>query len=317
MSPVLAEKPWGGHRLAAYGKPIPEGRLIGESWEIADLPAEAVTAVSDPRSRVAGGAHAGMTLRDLIVEHGEDFLGGVTPTPEGDFPLLVKLLDAGEHLSVQVHPDREYVRRHPEARLKTESWYVVEAVPGSHLYLGLRSGVSVEDVAARVGTPAVAGLLDTVPAVAGDFHHLPAGLVHALGAGVMVAEIQTPSDTTFRLYDWEDRYERPNRPLHAAEALHAIRPELRSDYVARPDEPGSRDLVASELYWIREHRGDGAAVPIEGRPEIRVLMVLGGDAAVDGQGASPGTTVVVPASVVPRVEVTAEPGAVVLEIGLA
>ncbi len=316
MSPVLAEKPWGGRRLAAYGKQLPEGKWIGESWEVADLPVEAVTAVPDARSRVAGGPHAGKSLRELIEEFGEDLLGSAAPTAEGDFPLLVKLLDAREHLSVQLHPDAAYVAEHAEARLKTESWYVVDAAEGAHLYLGLREGVGVDDVAARAGTASIVGLLEAVPARPGDFYHLPAGLVHALGAGVLVAEVQTPSDTTFRLYDWEDRYDRPHRQMHLAEALEAIRPEVQSEHRERTESDVSRSLVSYPEYWIREHRGAGA-VTADPAPELRVLMVLAGEASVLGVRLRLGQTAIVPACLAATM-VLAEgvDELVLLEIGL-
>lgn len=315
MSPVLAEKPWGGRRLEGYGKALPEGVQVGESWEVADLPAQAVTTVDNPRSTVAEGPHAGKALHQLIAEFGEDFLGCVSPTLDGDFPLLVKLLDAREHLSVQVHPDAAYVKAHSEARLKTESWYVIAADPDSHLYLGLRPGVTLEEVAARVGTPAIVGLLNVVAATPGDFHHLPAGLVHALGAGVLVAEVQTPSDTTFRLYDWEDRYDRPHRTLHAAAALETIRAEATSRYVGPPDRLGSRDLLKRELYWIREHRADGGTMPIDPKPEVRVLLVVAGSARIESTPMPAGSTFVLPAAIAPDTALAADPGAIVLEIG--
>ena len=317
MSPVFAEKPWGGRRLAAFGKALPDGMLIGESWEVADLPSEAVAGVPDPRSRVGSGPHAGKTLHELIGEYGPDLLGSVAPTAEGRFPLLVKLLDAHEHLSVQVHPDVDYVRDHPTARLKTESWYVVASDPGAHLYLGLRAGVTVEDVARRVGTAGIVGLLKVVAAVPGDFHHLPAGLVHALGAGVMVAEVQTPSDTTFRLYDWEDRYDRAHRPMHGAAALQAIRPRLSSDHSSPPAGPGTRRLSEGEYYSITEHRCAGGAVEIDRSPEVRIVMIIAGDAVIDGYPANAGTTVVLPATIAPAASIAAARGAILLEIGLA
>ncbi|MCP3974076.1 MAG: hypothetical protein GY720_06235 [bacterium] len=316
MSPVLAEKPWGGRRLAEYGKVLPDGVWIGESWDVADLPADAVSAVADPRSRVASGQFEGRALCELIAEFGEDLLGCASPTPEGDFPLLVKLLDAREHLSVQVHPDRKYVKKHPTARLKTESWYVVAADPGAHLYLGLRDGATVADVASRMGTAGIVGLLRTIPAMPGDFHHLPAGLVHALGAGVMVAEVQTPSDTTFRLYDWEDRYGRPNRPMHGAEALEAIRPDLDSVMSSRPEGPGSRRLLARELYWMTEHRSSGGSVEIVRRPEVRVIVMVAGAARIDRLEVAAGATVVVPACVVLDAAIEATADTVILEVGL-
>lgn len=316
MSPVLVAKPWGGRRLAELGKELPADTWIGESWEVADLPPAAAPAIEDARARIAAGPFGGLTLRNMIEEFGDDLLGCVSPTLEGDFPLLVKLLDAREHLSIQVHPDRTYVKKNPGARFKTESWYVVDAAPDSHLYLGLREGVTRDDIEARIGTAAVVGMLRTVPAVPGDFHHLPAGLVHALGAGAMVAEIQTPSDTTFRLYDWEDRYERPARELHRAAALDAIRPTARSEFLARPDQPGSRMLLKDNFYWIQEHRGDGTRLPNDDRPEVRIWMVIGGHIEIAGETVSAGTTVVVPAAIVPGVPVVGAPGSVALEIGL-
>ena len=317
MRPVLAEKPWGGRKLGDFGKQLPDHATVGESWEVADLPADAVTTVAEPRSRVASGPYAGSSLRELIDRWGADLLGSVTPTAEGDFPLLVKLLDAREHLSIQVHPDASYVADHPEARLKAESWYVIDAAPDSHLYLGLRQGVTREDIASRIGTAGIVGLLDVVPATAGDFHHLPAGLVHALGAGVLVAEVQTPSDTTFRIYDWEDRYDRPNRAMHGAEALEAVRPSLTTDLQSRPDGPGTRDLHSGDAYWIREHRSRGGPVEIDRRPEVRVIMVVAGSVEMETQRYVPGDTVIVPAASIAATGAAATPGAIVLEIGLA
>lgn len=316
MAPVLAEKPWGGRRLADFGKKLPAGAWIGESWEVADLPRSAVTTVADPRSRVGAGPHAGASLRELIERFGPELLGSAPPTADGDFPLLVKLLDAREHLSVQVHPDADYVARHPESRLKTESWYVVAAAPDAHLFLGLRRGVTTGDVASRLGTGAIADLLNVIPAAPGDFHHLPAGLVHALGAGVLVAEVQTPSDTTFRIYDWEDRYERPVRPLHATAALEAIRPDAESEMHRGPVEPGVRELLNSELYWIREHRSDGGELAFDPRSEARVVMVVAGAATAGDTQLPLGTTAVLPAVVCPTLAAAAAPGSVVLEIGL-
>ena len=132
----------------------------------------------------------------------------------------------------------------------------------------------------------------------------------------MVAEVQTPSDTTFRIYDWEDRYDRPNRAMHAAEAIEAIRPELTSDFVAPSGKEGSRTLPAGDAYWIREHRSAGGEVPIDSVPDVRVLMVVSGAARIGGCETSRGTTVVLPAAVVADTVVTADPGAVILEIGL-
>jgi mannose-6-phosphate isomerase len=317
LDPVLVGKPWGGRRLAEFGKDLPATGTIGESWEVADLSDAPGSAVADPRSRVSGGPLAGATLCDLIDRYGAALLGSAAPTAEGGFPLLVKFLDAREHLSVQVHPHDAYVTRHPEARLKTESWYVIDAAPGAQLFLDIADGVSLEQFRAALGTPAVVGMLRRVPATAGDFHHLPAGLLHALGAGVLVAEVQTPSDTTFRVYDWTDEYGRPERDLHLAEAAETL--------VASPDGavssgrmhgPGVRPLVVTEHYWMREHVSGGGPVALLAQPEARVLMVTRGRLAVDGMPAAAGTTIVVPAAAALTTAVSAEDGAGMLEVGL-
>ncbi len=227
FEPILKEKVWGGRRLARYGKSLPEGALVGESWEVADL---ATTSASgggggEARSMIASGTMAGRTLHDAMEAWGRGLLGTARPAPDGGFPLLVKFLDAREHLSVQVHPSPEYAREHPGAHLKTECWYVLEADLGSVIYKGVKRGVARADFerALRRGQgEGVVQLLEAVPAVPGECHNLPSGTVHALGAGVLVAEVQTPSDTTFRVYDWAKEYGRAGRELHVEQAMACI-----------------------------------------------------------------------------------------------
>ncbi len=239
LQPILVERPWGGTRLAADGRePHPDG-TIGERWALVDLPQEVAPAVPDPSNTVLDGPYTGMPLRVAMAAACEAILGPVPPAPEGRFPLLFKLLDAREHLSVQVHPDEAYVAEHPEARLKTESWYVVDAEPDAVLYLDVRPGTTTADVEAVIGTPAIVPLLRRWPALVGAFHHVPAGLIHALGAGTLVAEVQTPSDTTFRIYDWSTEYGRAPRPLHPAESLASI----------RIDPPQAFNLDSVDLVW--------------------------------------------------------------------
>lgn len=312
MSPVLVERPWGGRRLEAFGKALPDGVSIGESWEVADLPAEVAPTVADPRSRVASGPHQGATLSELIAL-GDDLLGPVAPTAEGRFPLLVKLLDAREHLSVQVHPHAGYVADHPEARLKTESWYVMDAAEAAELYLDVRDGVDADAVRSSLGSQAVVPMLRPVPAVPGAFHHVPAGLIHALGAGVMVAEVQTPSDTTFRIYDWAVEYGRPPRQLHPVESMASIRIHPEDGFsVGRAASRGVRLLCANSHYWIREHRTEGR-IELGGAPGPRVLMVMSGSLAIDDLELVAGETAIVPASALPA---EASATGVVLEVGL-
>jgi len=276
LRPRLVEKPWGGRRLGDLGRNLPPNVLIGESWDVADLDAS-MTTLSDPVSRVATGPHEGASLADLIALDSPALLGEARPTVGGRFPLLVKHLDARENLSVQVHPPAEIADRDPGVHLKTESWVVVAAESGARLLLGVADGVSADDIEAALGNPALVPLLRAVPARVGDVHHLSAGLIHALGAGVVVAEVQTPSDTTYRMYDWTVEYGRAERELHRAEAMASARAQwhLNTEWVA----PVSGDglVVESDFYTIQRHRAaadDMVEVPARRTP--RVLIVVQG-----------------------------------------
>ena len=316
LSPVLVEKPWGGRRLADYGKPLPEGVMIGESWEIEDLPGAIVPHIEDPQSRVASGPLAGCSLRSVIDQAGEELLGPVMPTSEGRFPLLVKLLDARENLSVQVHPPEAYVDLHPEARLKTESWYVIGGDPGSQLFLGFKEDTDLNAAKRTIGSSALVPQLRTVDALPGGFHHVPAGLVHSIGAGVMLAEVQVPSDTTFRLYDWADEYNRTPRQMHFDEGAASILLHPQ-DALSEPpvSESGVRDLTVNQHYWMREHRHATSQIELSSQPGPRVIMVISGRVSVGDVSLGVGSTAIVPAVAIAEDVVVAR-SAVFLEIGL-
>lgn len=315
MTPVLSARPWGGRRLEKYGKELPEGVLIGESWEVADLADDVAPYIDDPRSRVSSGPFAGQSLADLIAGNRNELLGPVSPTDEGRFPLLVKLLDAREHLSIQVHPHQQYVAQHPEARLKTESWYVVEAEPEATMFYGFKPGLSRNDVVPAIGTPDVVPTLHTVQPEPGSFHNVPAGLVHSLGAGLMVAEIQTPSDTTYRLYDWAVEYGREPRPLHAEEGAASILLAPAYAYSLPPARSrGVRELISNRHYWIREHRTNDVIV-LARRRGPRVMMVIRGLLEIADLKLRQGGTAIIPAAALDS-PVTAKGPSTILEIGL-
>lgn len=311
LAPVLVEKPWGGRRLAELGK-HPGPAFFGESWEVADIPNQVAPHLEDPCSRIATGPWRGWALGALAAKLGADLMGPVRLTPEGRFPLLVKLLDAREHLSVQVHPDEAYVAAHPSARLKTESWYVVDADPGSVLFLDVAPGVTRRQVTEAIGSVSIVSLLRKVPAMSGSFHHLPAGMIHALGAGTMIAEVQTPSDTTFRLYDWAAEYDRDPRPLHPVEAVESARLHPQGALDLEPMQPDERArlLVSTPHYWMKEHAA--GSVEVEDRPGPRIIMAVEGRTVLDGLELSRGTTGLIPHS---ALDVGIETEGICLEVG--
>ena len=200
--PLLMERVWGGQTLARYGKPVPTGKRIGESWEISDR--------DDAQSIVTNGPLAGQSLRQLITRFGPALLGTNNPTPH--FPLLVKLLDARERLSLQVHPPAA-VAGDLGGEPKTEMWYIMDADPGAFLIAGLKRGVTKASFQTNL-----AGSFHQFPVKAGDALFVPSGRLHAIGDGLVIAEIQQNSDTTYRVYDWG----RTGRALHVNESLASI-----------------------------------------------------------------------------------------------
>lgn len=238
LDPILMPKVWGGHRLAetpafadllAAGEASAASGPIGEAWVVADLPED----VTGGRSRIRRGPGAGGTLHELIRRHPEAVLGRAEPAEDGGFPLLVKWLDAAEDLSVQVHPTAAYAAAHPDARVKSEAWFIVAADPGARILRGFRPDPttgdrrrSAADLRRAIAGGTIAEELESIPAVPGDCHVLPSGLCHALGGGILVIEVQTPSDTTFRLHDWG----RSGRSLHVEPAIACLAgPDAPSD----------------------------------------------------------------------------------------
>ena len=257
--------PWGGDALARiYHKPIPDERT-GEALEISAIPG--LESLSD----------AGEPLSELIARDGARLAGGQA---DGEFPLLLKLLAAREQLSVQVHPDDGYARANENKLGKTEAWVILHAEPDAHILYGIKEGVTLEALrAALAGGRDVEPLIERVPARAGDVFYMPSGMVHAIGGGILLYEIQQSSDVTYRLWD----YNRTNaagekRPLHIAQALDVIRPELRGARASMPDS-GNNELVS--LLDVPAFKLDCALVngecELASHPEgFRMLTALAG-----------------------------------------
>jgi mannose-6-phosphate isomerase len=249
--PQFKERVWGGRNLERlYGKPLPPGVPIGESWEITDRP-EGVSAITN-------GPHAGRDLRWLMETHGSALLGHAVP-PASRFPILVKILDATERLSLQVHPPAAVADR-LGGEPKTELWYVAEAKPDAELYVGLKSGVrrAVLERHLREGT--VAQCVHRVPVQAGDAMFLPSGRLHAIGAGLVLFEIQQNSDTTYRVHDWgRTGLDGQPRELHLEQALqsidfHDFEPGLVPGRFVGEPACQTRRLVSDPLFAVRAVR---------------------------------------------------------------
>lgn len=300
--PLLFSKVWGGDRLARFGKDVAPGGTIGESWEIADLASTASSGAGGgaQRSVIANGPLAGSTLHDAMLAWPNAMLGA-RHSAAASFPLLVKFLDAAQNLSVQVHPSPAYARAHPDAHLKTEAWFIMDAAPGSVIYKGVKQGVTRDLFQRAIAAGKVAECLISVPARVGECHNLPSGTCHALGAGVLVAEVQTPSDTTFRVYDWG----RPGRELHIAPSLDCIHWGTAPDAVTLVNPSGGFGATLTTEFFVLRHLTLLNAVRqrIPADSICTILMVLAGAGSLHREGGafpamalSAGMTVLVPAA---------------------
>jgi mannose-6-phosphate isomerase len=309
--PRFFEKMWGGRKMEALlGKGLPPARPVGESWELYDFPPGVVEGTSGwLSSEVANGPLAGRTLHELMESHRRGLLGDVRPVgAHGQFPVLIKFLDARDDLSVQVHPDERYAAAHPDAHLKTEAWYVVQADPGSRLFKGLSPGVTREQFEQAIRNGTVERCIETLKPEPGDCVFMPSGTVHALGAGILAWEVQTPSDTTFRVYDF-NRIEASTgqpRKLHVEQALACI------DFSGKPEPKQPRSTVSGaystvsrfvtspyfKLERVRMRAGVDQPLPYD---QPVVWTVLEGEAELRADGmpealtVTRGETVVLPA----------------------
>jgi mannose-6-phosphate isomerase len=223
QQPVLKLKPWGGRKLQTlFGKPLEPGQKVGESWELADHP--------HGESHVARGPLLGRSLRWVVENCPDELYGpGAAAAWRRRFPLLVKLIDASEDLSVQVHPGDEFARGNgSDICGKTECWVILQAAPGAQLITGVESGVSKEDFRRAAERGQLEPLLVRQEVRAGDVVFVAAGRLHAIGAGIVLAEFQQSSDTTYRVHDWgrQDADGR-SRELHLEQALECTRFEGR------------------------------------------------------------------------------------------
>ena len=281
FKPVYKDYIWGGRSLEELGKILPREGRVAESWEISAHP--------NGMSVVSNGMLAGISLADAGRKLGAKLLGSQVPESyKQRFPLLVKLIDANDRLSVQVHPDDAYAMRHENGESgKNEMWYVVSARPGTRLIAGLAPGVTRNAFAKAIDDGTCLDLLHTIPVQAGDAINIPAGLVHAIGDGLVVCEIQQNADTTYRVFDYNRRDSNgQTRPLHVAKALDVIafdRPgpvPLLSGLFLRTDGLTRRVLVMNRYFLVEELQVSGRAAFYSDSSRFRTLTVIAGKGGI-------------------------------------
>jgi len=274
FQPAFKERVWGGRELARlYGKKLPPGAIIGESWEISDRPGDARV--------ISNGPLAGKDLRWLMENHAAEILGGAKPAEEGRFPLLCKILDARDKLSLQVHPPANKAAE-LKGEPKTEMWFIADAAPGASLYVGLKQGVTRTEFERKIADGSVADCFHRIPVHAGDTMFLPSGRVHAIGDGLVIFEIQQNSDTTYRVFDWNRMgLDGKPREMHVAQSLASIdfndfEPKLVETQFVADGKILKRSLVNDPLFKVEAWKLNPGAKGGLKPKKLQVLAVTNG-----------------------------------------
>lgn len=295
FEPILKERIWGGTKLRTLLNKNIQSDITGESWEL--------SGVEGDISIVADGPLKGHTLTELMSTYKERLLGSEVFAKFGaTFPLLFKYLDAREDLSIQVHPNDELARKRHNSFGKTEMWYVVQADPGSRIIVGFREDSSADVYLKNLENKSLLSILDTVEAVEGDVFFLETGTVHAIGAGLVVAEIQQTSDITYRIYDFDRKdADGHTRQLHTEEALEAInynRVEAKVSYERQSNEVNN--VVSCPYFTTDVIPLDGTRSFKETGTSFKVFMCVQGEMSIragnDVWAFKKGDTVLVPAA---------------------
>lgn len=277
LKPVLKDYLWGGFRLKTLFGRGNGGKKIAESWELSVHP--------DGQSRTENG-----TLSEYVCAHPE-----AVPSKKGEFPLLIKYIDAAQNLSVQVHPNDEYAQRVEGDNGKTEMWYIVQADEGAGIYCGFKRDTTKEEFLRKVQDGTVEELLNFIPVKAGDCYLIKAGTVHAIGAGCVICEVQQSSNVTYRVYDYNRKDANGNlRPLHVEKALEVINFKAFQDETASGNfstvSGGTMRLLTQCRYFrCRELLLDGTFTQ-EGGKSFVAINALAGNGTVNGNHFAAGDT---------------------------
>lgn len=296
FEPIYKEKIWGGSKLKDVLGKSTELKKAGESWEI--------SSVDDNISIVSNGGFSGKTLPELIEKHKEELVGNSVFREFGtNFPLLIKFIDADTDLSVQLHPNDVLAKKRHNSFGKTEMWYVIEGDPESRLILGFKNGITSSDYRKHLKDKNLPSILNEVPVNEGDAFFIQTGTVHAIGAGVLLAEIQQTSDITYRVYDWDRVDEKgKSRRLHKREALDAINFGFKGEkMVFDTIENQSNQMVSCNYFTTNYlHLNTDKEINNKDKDSFVVYMCIEGEAIFSGyefeEQIKLGETVLVPAA---------------------
>ena len=302
FTPIFMERIWGGRKLAElFGKQLPANKRIGESWEIVDRP--------EVQSVVANGPLKGKTLHELWTQHRTEIFGNIPDAPR--FPLLVKLLDAEEKLSLQVHPPESAAAK-LGGEPKTECWYVAAADSRAELFIGFRKSITRDEFEKSLRGGSAAELVHKIRVKEGDAMFLPAGRFHGIGGGNVLVEIQQNSDTTYRVFDWNRLDQATDKPrqLHIEEALQCID---FNDVAPKLIKASGELLIKDKLFEIQKWDLDSPR-EIAPRGQFAMVCCLTGALSSADVDLRPGEFFVVPASLQDRQLKPGADGATLLRV---
>ena len=285
MNPVFKDNIWGGSRLKEeYGKDTPY-KITGESWEVASH--------KNGESTVANGEFNGKTIKELTAVLKEKLLGDkVYVSDDEKFPLLVKFIDARDNLSVQVHPDDEYAHSNEGGEFgKTEMWYVMDATEGAGILYGFKEPVTKDVFEKSIRENTLLDYTKFVTCKKGDSFFIPSGTLHAIGEGLLIAEIQQNSDTTYRIYDYDRRDSNGNpRQLHIDKALDVTKLEPAPDYKFE-----GNLITDCDYFKVEKLAVSGTLNWVVNKDRFEILVVCSGDVCINGVEFKKGETALVPA----------------------
>ena len=297
FEPIIKEKVWGGKKLKTRLNKPAHTENAGECWEL--------SGIKNDESYVSNGFLKGKSLSSIIDEYKEDLLGKAVYSIYGsEFPLLIKFIDAADDLSVQVHPDDDFAKKNHKENGKNEIWYVLEAEPDAQLVLGLNKKVSKEEYIEAVESKTIQNILNRVPVKKGDVAYIPAGRIHAIMKGVLLAEIQQTSDLTYRIYDWDRKdLDGKYRPLHTELASQVVDLEVKTDYLTNYEPIVNQpvQLIQNKFFTVSIIEiSEKSIYTVSMSNSFIIYIHLEGNAIINSRGNDPtsvkkGETVLLPA----------------------